>query len=712
MWGSLDSLADIFPGGQLNGYNITSAGLPSIYTFYVRGHRDVPTLEGEPDSVIGADVFENSFKGRTTAPKDSPTPFNGLNFLDTIKSYINQSRSLGWITNQITANKYTSLIDSARSSLQANNRGVTEARLDEVLVNVRLDSASTLTSEAYALLRFNTEYVLQKLREVDSAFAAENKSSSWNATATNNARDLAKWGEYLHEVFTSGGEIFYRRSADGGSTWDQTHWLNTAIGENARPCITTTKGGSLHIVWQRKIAPSVYEVWHSYSRDDGETWSTPTILPNAGEVEVSEYQTDGTMPVIAEQKDKNLVAVYCSSEGLRYRISDNDGDSWQIPNDDIIRGQYDDRVRFPSLAGMDEQMYLLYDYVDDDLSPYSRIFDGSKWSDENSVAEGTGTSGGAFSSVAIDADKNPIAAWSTDRVWSRSIVFRAGYADNKWSDWFVEFWGGQLSPDWVSPSTTYYNGEGNDYRIAIVHSTTQHSVKLIRYSTESQLWDIGTLSGSGAWASITQGDYFSGIPIYCWTDQNTFPYEIVVGSSEFSPIKGKEVTTMSLLGVTQKRRAVVYHRNLRATFSLEFEPMKIVTTNGDTTLAAFKPASLRERGINFSNMWDYLGSDTVRLPSNAQRLIIGKQFTGRGPSIDQRKFFLRLLNTDGTPIGVLDTTSTSGTVSVNIAPHAGKRVIFRPQVVLTGIAPPSVAIGVGDVFIVPKLQSKPARGKR
>lgn len=39
-----------------------------------------------------------------------------------------------------------------------------------------------------------------------------------------------------------------------------------------------------------------------------------------------------------------LVIVYCSSEGLRYRVSDDEGHSWQVPQSDIISGQADDEV--------------------------------------------------------------------------------------------------------------------------------------------------------------------------------------------------------------------------------------------------------------------------------------------------------------------------------------------------------------------------------
>jgi hypothetical protein len=538
--------------------------------------------------------------------------------------------------------------------------------------------------------------------------ALENKSCSSDATATNNARHLARSDGYLHEVFTSGGEIFYRRSQDGGSNWDQTHRLNSEVGENSHPCITVGESGTLQVVWQRKIAPLLYEVWHTYSQDRGKSWSAPTILPGAGQVAVSQYQPGGAMPVIAERKERSPVVVYCSRGGLRYRISDDDGVNWQTPNPDII-GSQSDRVRFPSLVGRGSYMYLLYDYADDNASPYSRMFNGSSWTGEVTVGKETGSVSGTFSSVAIDVDKNPIAAWSSAaHEWSRSIVFRAGYSDNRWSSWFVEFWGGQVSPDWVNPSVTYYNREGQ-YSVAIVHHTGGDAVHLIVYDERVYpSWSISTVSETGRWASITQENATSGTPLYCWTDQGAFPHEVILGSSGLGGRGTGELTTAAL---AHRRRAVVHHRALKATLSLELEPLKLVLATGDTTVVGFKRSSLRQPNVTFANMWDYLGSDTLRLPANARWLVISKQFAERGPKIAQRKFYLHLLNRDGTVLAVLDSSAASGTVSVNVAAYAGREVIVRPQVVLVGVVPSLVEVGVGDVFIVPDTHSKPMKGK-
>jgi len=168
---------DVAPGGSMSGFSFRSIGLPTTVSSYMEGNAPLLAFTAEPPQLLydlldTIDVFSyNTVVRRTLGPRDPPTPFKSLTFLDTIKSYVIQSRTLNWITTQAAANKYTTLIDSAQSHLAANppERGIAKAKLDSVLLSVHPDStAGLITSEAYALLRFNAEYVLTKLREEDS----------------------------------------------------------------------------------------------------------------------------------------------------------------------------------------------------------------------------------------------------------------------------------------------------------------------------------------------------------------------------------------------------------------------------------------------------------------------------------------------------------------------------------------------------------------
>lgn len=163
-WGAGDSTSFIPPGNSLAGFRFHSPGLPSIKPFYVEGFIELPILETEPDTIVGGSLIENSKSGKTIGPKPAPNPFSATAFLDTLITYTNQSLVLGWIANQLTADKYTNLFSTARSQLESNDTTGARVTLTTILTNVPGDSAAALlTSEAYALQRFNTEYLLSQL---------------------------------------------------------------------------------------------------------------------------------------------------------------------------------------------------------------------------------------------------------------------------------------------------------------------------------------------------------------------------------------------------------------------------------------------------------------------------------------------------------------------------------------------------------------------
>ncbi len=172
MWGSNDSTYDISPKGQLGRFAFKSLGLPSLVLFFARGAFTIPVFpEGEaPDSIAGSDIFENSAIGKTIGPVPPPSPFIPLAFLDTLISYTRQAFALGWIKNRDIVQDLNAELNDAKRQLRRNNK--TEAKeilrdfIDEVkdLWEEEEDQRrKPLTSEAYALLKFNAEYLISKL---------------------------------------------------------------------------------------------------------------------------------------------------------------------------------------------------------------------------------------------------------------------------------------------------------------------------------------------------------------------------------------------------------------------------------------------------------------------------------------------------------------------------------------------------------------------
>jgi hypothetical protein len=144
-------------------FTFSFTALPSINKFYVRGFNE----EREKVDAVEdyQNIFVNSQIGCTLGPASFPDTVNLLNFLDTL-IYDNQmSDSIGWITNPSTTTKYNDYFDNTKFYLQQNNNPAAINVLDSVLTDVKADSGVTLTSEAYALIKYNTEYLKDQLTQ-------------------------------------------------------------------------------------------------------------------------------------------------------------------------------------------------------------------------------------------------------------------------------------------------------------------------------------------------------------------------------------------------------------------------------------------------------------------------------------------------------------------------------------------------------------------
>ena len=163
-------LDGVAPDSSETGFSFVSYGLPTITDAYFKGNPTIYlSFPDEPPDEISELLkplrkFPNNTVIRETiGPKDPPNPFVMLNFLDTLLNYNQRSFSLGWISNQSTADKYFNYFTIAKTQLQQSNIIGVQNTLQTILQDVDQDSLGNLTSEAYALLRYNTEYLLENL---------------------------------------------------------------------------------------------------------------------------------------------------------------------------------------------------------------------------------------------------------------------------------------------------------------------------------------------------------------------------------------------------------------------------------------------------------------------------------------------------------------------------------------------------------------------
>lgn len=293
-WKGISSTERIDPGSTKSGFNIFSKRLPQIIKFYLRGVGDRiafnPDLDKYYDFNVALMNFRTkSFSGYTIGPVDFPNNITNFGLIDSLLKFNDQSFELGWITNQTTAAKYDSLFNVAKIQLQQNNNAVAIATLQTVLQEVDTDSTDNLTSEAYALLKYNTEYLLSKLSE----------QSVFNVSIINPAMSLVNPGAFTMEIkgtgFTTNSTVYFN-----GNTRTTTFVADTLLTAEIQSTDVSTAGN--------------YPVWVSSGTINSDTllFSVVTALPKPVRpvLECVTNNGDGTYTAYFGYKNENSVSVY------------------------------------------------------------------------------------------------------------------------------------------------------------------------------------------------------------------------------------------------------------------------------------------------------------------------------------------------------------------------------------------------------------------
>jgi len=151
-----------------------SRGIPSIRMFRVLPFFNVDEIYpsefdvNDADSLfrrISEDRKNIAFSDYTIGPKTPPDPFIPLDFIEMLIDYKIQSCDLGWIENQGVCRSLRATLDNVQRQLEQGRIQSAANNLQAFLNEVEALKDVQLSSEAYALLRFNGEYLLRKLLE-------------------------------------------------------------------------------------------------------------------------------------------------------------------------------------------------------------------------------------------------------------------------------------------------------------------------------------------------------------------------------------------------------------------------------------------------------------------------------------------------------------------------------------------------------------------
>lgn len=194
-WGANDDEYIIFPRYSLSGFQITSRGLPGLRDFIMRPKLIPPSEESDiTREQIKAVKDQVAFKGKTLGPTAPPADFKPLDFLNYIISLKHEAYNLGWIVQDKDNDKgkkddeekgimksLDKKLEKAKEKFEKGNTKEAIEKLKSFLYEVEAlykkdkddehgekdkkenHAYEHITSEAYALLKYNTEYLIDQL---------------------------------------------------------------------------------------------------------------------------------------------------------------------------------------------------------------------------------------------------------------------------------------------------------------------------------------------------------------------------------------------------------------------------------------------------------------------------------------------------------------------------------------------------------------------
>lgn len=153
----------LLPGEKAVGFSYLSLGLPGVVKCYVRHHAYLKGVgEGMPEE-LNAALDPLAWKipqGVTVGPVAPPEIIHPATFARKLIEMLDVSIEQGWIESPSVAQEMRTLLGNAAAAFDRGELERASDLLESLLKRVEEENEQTLLSEAYALLKFNVEFLL------------------------------------------------------------------------------------------------------------------------------------------------------------------------------------------------------------------------------------------------------------------------------------------------------------------------------------------------------------------------------------------------------------------------------------------------------------------------------------------------------------------------------------------------------------------------
>ena len=144
-----------------------SGTLPGLVRCYARGEAAPVTAETEaaiPADLVFPGLLDDAVRGWTIGPVALPEQTKAAMFVEQMISrltgYLENAKAAGWLETEEQTRRHRERLTIALNGIRQGSREKTLGALTAVLVNIETEKKEgNLTDEAYALLKFNTEYL-------------------------------------------------------------------------------------------------------------------------------------------------------------------------------------------------------------------------------------------------------------------------------------------------------------------------------------------------------------------------------------------------------------------------------------------------------------------------------------------------------------------------------------------------------------------------
>jgi len=147
------------PGKFLEGFTFVSPALPGIGRCYARRAQFMSVTHGEPPPEIERLTFDNSFlfvEGNTIVPALENPPRDPIQVLDQLVAWAREADQLGWVGDRKLLERILSHLTKARRLWATARHSEVAQELDAIGAIAKRERGVNITSELYAILKFNS----------------------------------------------------------------------------------------------------------------------------------------------------------------------------------------------------------------------------------------------------------------------------------------------------------------------------------------------------------------------------------------------------------------------------------------------------------------------------------------------------------------------------------------------------------------------------